>query len=436
MMKLYYWLSLLITPLLWVWLRYRAWKGKEDRTRLRERMGRVSIARPHGTLIWIHAASVGESNSVLPLIQRLHELAPSLHVVLTTGTLSSATLMNKRLPERAFHQFVPIDSPLAVGRFLRKLRPDMAIWVESEFWPNLLQMTAQQSIPLYLVNARLSERSAKRWRLARQSFLALMAHFRVIYAGSGEDKSRLHHLGVEAVEYVGNLKYDAPAPPADPVQTSEIMQNIGDRRIWLASSTHPGEEAVVAEVHQQVREVFPELLTIVVPRHPHRVEAICEAMKQHKLTVARRSKKQIILPETDLYLADTLGELGTFYRLAGVVFMGGSFIPHGGHNPIEPALLDCAILCGPHMHNFSSIVNELRKAGALIQVDTVAALSEQVVDLLRDHDRQENLATLAHEVVDAHRGAVEVISQAILSQMGLMPTLAKEAGEPVLQEGS
>lgn len=420
LLRLYAILTTLAYPFLWLWLRRRAARGKEDPARLRERLGRVSLSRPNGTLIWIHAASVGEANSVMPLLQELHDGDASIHIVLTTGTVSSATQIGRRLPERTYHHYIPLDVPFIVRRFLRRLKPDAAVWVESELWPNLLRHAHRRGIPLYLVNARLSARSARRWQLVRHSFLRLMSWFDVIYAGSRQDKQRLHHLGVGAVEFAGNLKYDAPPLWSDPKQTGEIVQNIGDRRVWLASSTHPGEEKIVTEVHREVREVFPDLLTILVPRHPHRRAEIAALLKREKLTVALRSEKQIILPETDLYLADTMGELGIFYRLSGVVFIGGSLVPHGGHNPIEAAQLDCAILCGPHMQNFSHAVRELRDERALIEVQDATQLAQQVIELLRDHERQEHMARAAHAAADRGRGAAPLIAQRLLQDLGFV----------------
>lgn len=418
MIKTYAVLSALLYPLIVLWLKRRAMRGKEDAARMRERLGHLSMSRPQGLVVWVHAASVGEANSVMPLIEVLHDAGEDIHIVLTTGTVSSASMVAKRLPTRAYHQYVPIDVPFVVRRYVKKLNPDIAIWVESEFWPNMLQQIHASNIPLYLVNARMSERSANHWRLLRSQFLRMMQWFDIVYAGSQMDKQRLHHLGVSAVQYVGNMKYDTAALPYDPKQMSQIMQNIGDRRIWLASSTHPGEEEIVAQAHRMAREVFPDLLTLVVPRHPHRSNEICELFKREKLTISKRSKEQIILPETDIYLADTMGELGIFYRLSGVVFMGGSLIPHGGHNPIEPAQLDCAIICGPHFHNFTSIVDDLMSEQAVVIVNDTDSLAEQVCELLRDHDQQEGMASRAHEAVDRQCGAVEVISKEVLLRLG------------------
>ncbi len=427
MRKTYAILASVAQPFIWLWLKNRSMKGKEDTLRLRERFGHLSISRPEGKVVWIHAASVGEANSVMPLLRKLHDADESIHIVMTTGTVTSAKLMAGRLPARAYHQFVPVDVPSVVRRFLKQLQPDVAIWVESEFWPNLLAQTNARGIPIYLVNARISERSMNRWMWARGFFAAMIEQFSAVYAGSQIDKQRLHQLGASKVQWAGNLKYDTDILSADSKETSTILQKIGDRRIWLASSTHAGEEEIIAEVHKNVREVFPDLLTIIVPRHPHRSDAISELLSLQKLTVTVRSKQQPILPETDVYLADTMGELGIFYRLAGVVFIGGSLVPHGGHNPIEAAQLDCAMLSGKHMQSFTNISLALREAQALVEVQDGEALSEHVTQLLRDHDAQETMAARAHAAVDDKRGAATAIADVVLKELGMELTQETEA---------
>lgn len=419
MLRVYYYASLLLWPFIWLYVRVRLIRGKEDVIRLGERFGRAPLPRPKGKLIWIHGASVGESNSVVPLMNRLSELYPAMSILLTTGTKSSAKTIQGRLPERAFHQYVPVDAPRAVKRFIKHWKPDLAIWVESELWPNLVQHTHMNKIPMMLINARISKRSYSRWLRFRNAFLTLMNGFQIIFAGSDEDARLYKNLGASNVHSVGNLKYDAPTLPADPSVTSGILGKIGDRRIWVASSTHAGEEEMIAEAHVKLREVFPELLTILVPRHATRGQEIAELLARRKLTVSARSKKQKILPETDMYVADTMGELGIFYRLAGIVFIGGSLVPHGGHNPIEPAQLDCALLCGPHMHNFEGMCQYLKQEQALIEVDSAESLVREVGELLRDHDLQEAKANAAHRAVEERQGAVEPIVQNIAKMLQL-----------------
>ncbi len=406
-------LALIAHPFLLLWLLWRAQKGKEDKTRLYERFGKARLARPSGKLCWIHAASVGESQSVLPLIEALCARSDSVHVLLTTGTLSSAKLMQARLPKQAMHQFVPIDSPLAVRRFLKHWKPDVALWVESELWPNLFAGMDARRIPRMLINARLSDRSYNRWQKFRPQFHQLMQPFKEILCGSMDDQKRLKRLGIEQAEYAGNLKYDVPALPYDTKAMGELIARIGDRRCWLVSSTHPGEDEQIVEAHKQLKETHASLLTIIVPRHPRRSKEIASLVGQKKLTAAIRSKNQTVLAETDVYIADTLGELGLFYRMVGIVCMGGSLVPHGGHNPIEPALLDCALVCGPHMHNFQEVVNAFKAAGGITQVENLEGLIKCVGTWLSDHEKQEAMAKRAHDAVDDRSGATQEIVQRV-----------------------
>ena len=426
MLHLYRLLSLIFSPFVLLWLRHRIRQGKEDAERFRERLGVAGLPRPHGKLVWIHAASVGEANSAMPLLRYLHTHYADLYFVLTTGTVSSARVIGSRLPERAFHHYVPADLPWAVGRFLRHWQPDLAIWVESELWPNLIYGTYKRGIPMALINARISDRSYRRWRHFRGFFMKLAQCFQVIYAGSAEDRRRLLQLGVHEVRLAGNLKYDASPLTADPKITAQVLAKVGDRPLWLAASTHEGEEQLIAEVHTALQETFPDLLTIIAPRHPYRGEQIVQELTGHKLTVSCRSRAQMILPETDIYIADTLGELGIFYRISGIVFVGGSLVPHGGHNPIEPSQLDCAVICGPYMHNFLGIIRELLDEQALLQVQNTAELTSAVGDLLRDQDKQEQHARAAQKSVESRQGAVDLMITDLAPLLNLPLVSARE----------
>ncbi|MCI5050581.1 MAG: 3-deoxy-D-manno-octulosonic acid transferase [Rickettsiales bacterium] len=429
-LKLYRAISFGLYPFIWGWLRWRVRRGKEDGSRLRERFGRSVLPRPAGKLLWFHAASVGESNSIIPLLESLHAAVPDLNMLVTTGTVSSSQTIKNRLPERAVHQFVPVDLPGAVDRFLKHWKPDAAIWVESELWPNMIIQTGKRKIPMMLMNARMSDRSQSRWHRFRASFHTLMKPFTTLYAGSENDLRKFKNLGISNMQYVGNIKYDAPILPADSKRTSKLLSNMGDRRIWLAASTHPGEEEIVAQAHKHLRETFPELLTLLVPRHAHRGKEIAKMLREKKLTVGRRSKNHVLLPETDIYIADTMGELGMFYRLAGIVMVGGSFVPRGGHNPIEPAQLDCAVICGPHMYNFTGICKELMAENALDQVTNVEQLEDKIAHYLRDHDAQEQQAKRALAAVKNRVGTAAILEREILTMLGFEVASEEEGEEP------
>lgn len=394
-------------PLVGLWLNRRRAAGKEEAARQGERMGRAGRARPTGELVWLHAASVGESVSALPLIERLLSNRPDTHALVTTVTVTSARIMAERLPERAFHQYAPVDTPGAVRRFLDHWTPDRAIWIESELWPNMIAMSRARGIPLALVNARLSERSFRRWRRAPRLISGVLRAFDLVLAQSADAASRLHQLGAPTAEALGNLKDDAPPLAADPAALAELTAGVGDRRLWLAASTHEGEETAAAAAHRHLGARHPDLLTVIAPRHPPRGGEIARVLRAEGFRLAQRSAGDAIEPDTEIYLADTLGELGLFYRVSPVVFVGGSLIPHGGQNPLEPARLGCAILYGPHMENFRDAVARLREAGGAIELARAEALGNALGGLLDDEAMRTRLADEAARVAAKLGGALD-----------------------------
>jgi len=411
-------------PAIEYYLARRRAAGKEDAARAPERAGIASRPRPEGPLVWFHAASVGEALSILVLLNRLLAAAPTLSALVTTGTVTSAELMARRLPERAFHQYVPVDRPGYVARFLDHWRPDLALWIESEIWPNLLDEMRQRQIPAALLNARLSARSFARWRLVPGFIGPLLATFRLCLAQSPADALRLQQLGATAVACVGNLKFSSEPPPADPAALAALEQACAGRPRWLLASCHPGEDELAAAVHQALAPRLPGLLTLVVPRHPHRGEAIAQLLGERGLTAVRRAEGALPGPADAVYVGDTLGELGLFFRLAPVVCVGGSLVPHGGQNPIEPAQLGCAVLYGPHMENFRTITAELEAAGAARRLPGAEALAESIGRLLSDEGARRPLQEAALAVTGRNRAAVDQ------TLAGLAPLLAA-AGIPV-----
>jgi 3-deoxy-D-manno-octulosonic-acid transferase len=361
---LYRGLTDLADPLVPLLLDRRQAAGKEDPARRGERLGRPGAARPPGRLVWLHGASVGEALSAQALIRRLLERDPDGHVLLTTGTVTSAGMMAQRLPPRAVHQFVPVDRMAYVRRFLDHWQPDLVLWIESEIWPNLLTEIGRRGIPAAMINARMSERSFRRWRRTPGTIGRLLRVFRLVLPWDDGEAAKLAALGAPKIGPAGNLKFSSDPPGGDPAALEALRAAVGDRPLWLAASTHDGEEAVAAEAHRALAEVLPELLTVVVPRHPARGEAIAGAVRAAGLALARRSAGRLPEAGTPVYLADTMGEMGVFLRLAPIVFVGGSLVPHGGHNPIEAAQLGSAILYGPHMTNFPEIARELEAACA------------------------------------------------------------------------
>lgn len=377
-LRLYLALSRRATPLARLILSRRARRGKEDPARLPERLGVPGLPRPDGPLVWLHAASVGEALSVMEVLRRLRTLRPDLAILVTTGTRSSAELVARRLPDGALHQYAPVDLLPALEGFLSHWRPGLAIWVENEIWPAMIHATAAAGVTLVMVNARISERSARRWRCAPGTIRRLMAAFRVIFAQDEASAARLRRLGAGAVVVTGTLKEGSAPLAHDESERRRIAARIEGRSVWLAASTHDGEEAMVAEAHRALRRSGIDALLILVPRHPERGPALAEALAAAGWRVARRGAGELPGQDTDIYVADTLGELGLWYRLSPVSFVGGSLVPVGGHNPFEPAALGSAIIHGPHVDSFADGYGRLGAAKAAIEVRDAAGLADAV----------------------------------------------------------
>jgi 3-deoxy-D-manno-octulosonic-acid transferase len=404
-LRLYRLLMTAAAPLAPLLFSYRLRHGKEDPARLRERRGETAVPRPPGPLVWVHGASVGEITAVLPLIE--HLCSEGFAALVTSGTTTSAELAQQRLPRGAIHQFVPLDVPKFADRFLDHWRPDLALFVESDLWPNLVLASAARKISLVLVNGRLSQRSFARWSRIPRTIGALLEQLDLCLAQSTADAERYTQLGGQHVAMTGNLKLDVPAPPAQPAEVEALRAAIGGRPVIAAASTHAGEEAAVMHAHQRLRRRFPSLLTIIVPRHPHRGAEIAELAQTAALTPALRSRGEIPDASTEIYVADTMGELGLVYRLAPVVFMGGSLVEHGGQNPIEPIKLGAAILHGPHVWNFADIYSALDAAGGALAVDDAAQLAASIGGWLVEPDQRKAVTDGGRRTVDRLGGALE-----------------------------
>ena len=409
MLSLYRGITGAAAPLLRFYLARRMAHGKEDSERLAERLGVASQARPAGPLVWIHAASVGESISVLALIERLATDYPGLSILITTGTVSSARLLAERLPDSVIHQFAPVDRVAWVRRFLDHWRPDLALWIESEFWPNLLSEVGARGIPSALVNARMSPRSFAGWRRAPRAIRQLLSVFTLILAQSEADADKFRRLGAKRATNRGNLKFAASPLPAAPAALRDMTERLGSRPRWLAASTHAGEEKIIAAAHRRLKNDWPDLLTIIVPRHPARGPSIAEALRREGLAVGLRSACELPSEAIEAYIADTMGELGLFFRLAGIAFVGGSLIPHGGQNVLEAAKLGCAVIHGPHMTNFDDIVAEMRDAGAAVEAADAIAIGEAVAALLGDEMLRVHRAAAGKIVATAKEGILDAI---------------------------
>jgi 3-deoxy-D-manno-octulosonic-acid transferase len=380
-------------------------RGKEHPTRSPERRGEPSLPRPGGPLVWVHGASVGEMLAVVPLIERIR--ARDFAVLVTSGTITSAALAEQRLPEGVLHQFIPVDVPQFVTRFLDHWRPDLALFVESDLWPNIILGCADRKIPMILVNGRISKRSFGRWRFAAGASAALLGRFELCLAQSDANAQRLARLGAPRVSATGNLKLDAPAPPADTATLHRFNALIGLRAVVAAASTHPGEETAVIAAHRRLRAKVPNLLTVIAPRHPERGPSIADIAKDAGLAVGMRSRGELPKRDVEVYIADSLGELGLIYRIAPIVFMGGSLASHGGQNPIEPIRLGAAVMHGPHIWNFAEIYGRLDQAHGAEPVADEAALIAKLGAWLDDQAARTAVAQAGAKTVAKLGGALE-----------------------------
>ena len=405
MLRVYRSLSSAMVPLAPAVIRQRLKLGKEDPVRIAERRGLTRDVRPQGPLVWIHGASVGEVLAAAALIERLREL--NLRILVTSGTVTSAAIVARRFPPDVIHQYVPYDSPRFVARFLDHWRPSLALFIESDLWPNLILSSAARRLPMVLINGRMSQRSFPRWRRVASTISALLGTFDICLAQSPTDAERFAALGCHNVITTGNLKLDVPAPPADPAKLDRLISVTRGRPMILAASTHPGEEERLIEAHKTLAGYFPSLLTVIVPRHPNRGEAITRTIAAAGLRAAQRSREEMPTAVTDIYVADTLGELGLFYRLAPIVFMGGSLVEHGGQNPIEAVKLGASIVHGPHVFNFTDVYDALDRAGGARKAVTPEALANELGQLLDDPAARDSMVAASARVVSQLGGALE-----------------------------
>ena len=392
-----------VAPLLLAW---RTRIGKEESARRGERYGEASMPRPSGFLVWFHAASVGEANAVLPVIDAIAADHPEIRLLLTTGTVTSAKLARARLPKGAVHQYVPLDNQDYVRRFLKHWQPDLAVFVESEIWPNLVLETNVLNIPLVLVNGRMSFRSFRRWRNRPGLSRPLFSAFGLVLAQNERFAQRFTALGAARAVPVGNLKIDAPPPPVDLAAHKTLSAALAGRSVWLAASTHPGEDDIAAVAHLAMKGARPDLLTIIVPRHPDRGPFIARLLTNANLKVALRSEGKLPDASTDIYVADTIGELGLFYNLVPVAFVGGSLVPHGGQNPMEAIKLGAAVVTGPHWRNFADAYEELLASGGCAQVSEANDLATAVLLLLEDAQARGRMLARAEGTIARMGGAL------------------------------
>ncbi|KIQ68361.1 3-deoxy-D-manno-octulosonic acid transferase [Wenxinia marina] len=372
-----------------------------------ERLGHATQPRPDGPLIWMHGASVGESLSALPLAAALQAERPDLNILVTSGTASSADILSRRLPAGMLHQFAPLDSRPVLRRFLDHWRPDALVLAESEIWPQTILACAARGIPVALVGARLSDGSLRGWARAPRTARAIFSRLALVSAQTAATADALEALGAPSAFPPVDLKAAADPPPGDAVPLAAAL---GDRPVWAAVSTHPGEEEIALAAHRTVLARHPAALLLLVPRHPERADAIAA---RTDLPFARRSAGTVPATDHAVWLCDTLGETGLWFRLADPVFLGGSLVPVGGHNPWEPAALGRAPLHGPHVDSAATAWATLAAAGAATGV-SADTLGPTVADLLADPARRHAAGAAARRTADAARGDVATLARAIL----------------------
>ncbi len=387
------------------------WRGRRDaghRQRWRERLGFVPTLLPGG--LWVHAVSVGETRAALPLIRALLDRYPDLPLLVTTTTLTGSRQVREALGERVQHVYAPYDLPGATRRFLQRARPRLAVIMETELWPNLLRQCATASIPVLLANARLSERSARGYGRIRGLTAALLRDVTLIAAQADADAARFRALGAPRVEVTGNLKYDLALPVDLPERGQRLRRDLlGDQRpVWIAASTHAGEDEPILEAFARLCARWPALL-LLVPRHPERFDSVAALCRQQGFSVIRRSERKVCAPDTTVFLGDSMGELLLFYAAADLAFVGGSLVATGGHNVLEPALLGLPVLFGPHMFNFTEAGERLLEAEAAWRVADAGELAAAVDRLLTDSELRQTAGRRGQAVVERHRGALAAL---------------------------
>lgn len=397
-------------PVLYLWIRFRVLLKKENPERVHERFGYTRLSRPSGPLFWFHGASNGECLSFISLLKHLQGKYPDVHFLVTSGTLTSAKLLERLLPTRAFHQFLPLDNPICVKRFLNHWDPSAVFWTESDLWPNLIFETSKRGVPITLLNGRLSDKSLKRWQLLPGFIKTLLNQFKIIFSASSNHQKNFETLGLENTVYAGNLKFSGRPLMVNQSHLKSLLTQIKDRPVWVAACTHTGEEEMLAEVHHELKQHIPDILTIIVPRHPHRAKALETLWKKNNFNYGHRSLKEKITEKTDIYIFDSTGELGLIYSLSDIAFIGGSLVPDiGGHNPIEGAQLNCCILTGPYISGNVSIFDLFSEQEACFIAQSSQELAKTLLQLFTNDSLRKKYVDNAKKLTLNQRNVLEVI---------------------------
>jgi 3-deoxy-D-manno-octulosonic-acid transferase len=413
----------ILTPFIYIYILIRIFKGKEDLKRIKERFGVYKKTFSEGGVIWFHAASLGEAISLLTLVEKLTASFPKCNFLFTSGTVNSAKVLAQRLPKNAIHQYIPIDKKSYVNRFLNHFKPDVGIFVESELWPNLIIESSKKNVELILVNAKLSDKSYQKAKKHKEFYKLLFSKFSLVMAQSDEYKEKLTPFVSNYLVVIKNLKFDSNPLKADAIEVGNYLNQLRDKKVFLAVSTHEGEEQIIINAHRKLKEKFKNLVTIICPRHPIRTKSIEKLIEKAGLNYALRTNTKSISASLDIYLVNTVGELGLFFRIAEFCFVGGSLVPNvGGHNPIEPAKLNLAVLSGSYVENFKEIYEEMQKSGAVRIVEDENDLIQKVDLLFSDKVLLKSSVSASFKYTHEKSGGTKEVLKAIL------PILQKKFG--------
>ncbi len=411
MRVLYSVLFILLTPVILLRLLWRSIKAPDYRLRWRERFACYAKPMPQGVL-WFHAVSVGEAEAVFPLIKRLQKNLPHSPILVTTTTPTGSERVRAALADTVSHVYLPYDIPCVIKRFLRIFKPKLTVIMETELWPNLFHYCGVNAIPLYVINARLSEKSTSGYRKIPALIHPLLTHVNQIAAQTQDDAQRFIAIGAKPgqVTTVGNIKFDIDIPNAV-IDSGKQLKTIEfkGRFVWLAASTHKGEEQDLLEAYKSLKPEIPELLLLIVPRHPERFAEVGVLCKQQQLTVITRTSKQPCQSPTDVYLADTMGELKMLYAAADVAFVGGSLVPVGGHNVLEPLVIGIPVIFGSYMANFKDIADQVLAYKAALQCADKATIIQAIQSLHADKQFRNTLINNGKAFVSANRGAIDTL---------------------------
>ena len=417
MRRLYSWLFALALPLILLRLGWQSLRNAAYRDRWPQRLGCYAEGTRPESPLWIHAVSVGEVGAAAPLIRALRERYPYRSILVTTYTPTGYATVARQFGETVRHAYFPYDLPVIVRRFLRHFRPCMLLLMETELWPNVIHECRAAGIPVLLVNGRMSERSARRYRAFRGLCASMLAEVTSFAAQTRADAARLTTLGADPgrITVTGSLKFDVHLPPSIFEEGASIRRELGaSRAILMAGSTRQGEEELLLQALRQLRHQFPELLLILAPRHPERFDSVAELLKREGWRFVRRARGEAVMPGTEVLLLDTMGELLKFYAATDLAFVGGSLMPLGGHNVLEPATVGVPVLAGPHLFNFAEIAEKLQMAGALRLVEGPEALARSAAEWLGDSDARDRAGRAGREIVAHNKGA----TRAVLEMLG------------------